>query len=155
MDNTYATRIEVRLMPNRLNIWVCFGRVVHENYIGLIWRALYFAPGSIFGVVQRIENPHGTVMQQLSVLQAPDDEAVAREPDLSQECRLLLRVAGDRKCTLVLALIDAIQDQDIDPADVCPDYWRALHWRLSTNRDPHLYTRVEHQLYLDQLVQKR
>jgi hypothetical protein len=30
-----------------------------------------------------------------------------------------------------------------------------LHWRLATNRDPHLYMRAEHQLYLDQIVQKR
>ena len=154
MDNTHTTRIDVRLIPNRLNIWVCFGQVVHEHYIGLNWRALYFAPGSIFGVVQRIENPHGTVMQQLSVLRALDAEAVAREPDLSPK-NPLLRVAGDRKCNLVLALINAIQDQDIDAADVCPDYWRVLHWRLSTNRDPHLYTRAEHQLYLDQVDQKR
>jgi hypothetical protein len=142
-------------MPNCLNVWVCFGRAVHEDYLGLIWRALYFAPGSIFGVVQRIENPHGTVLQQLSILRAFDAEAVARGPDLSRGFPTLLRVAGTRKCNLVLALIDAIEDQDIDPADVCPDYWRVLHWRLSTQRDPHLYTRAEHQLYLDQIVQKR
>jgi hypothetical protein len=30
-----------------------------------------------------------------------------------------------------------------------------LHWRLSTGRDPPLYTRAEHQLYVEQTVQKR
>ena len=155
MDNTHSTRIEVRLSPNRLNMWLCFGRVVHQSHMGLFWRALYVEPGSIFSVVQWIENPHGTVLHQLSVLRAADAEAVGREPDLLPESRQLLRVAGAQKCNLVLALIDAIQDQDIDPIDVSPDYWPVLHWRLSTNQDPHLYTRDEHQMYLDQVVQKR
>jgi len=155
VDNTHTTRIEVRLIPNLLNVWVCFGRAVHEDYLGLLWRALYFAPGSILGVAQRIENPHCTIVQQLTVLRAPDAKAVARERGVSPECDRLLRVAGTQKCRLVLALIDAIQDQYIEPADVCPDYWRNLHWRLATRRDPHLYTRAEHQLYLDQTVQKR
>jgi hypothetical protein len=142
-------------MPNRLNVWVCFGRPIHELYLGPIWRALYFSPGSIFGVVQRTENPRGTIAQQLSIWRARDDDAAIRGPDPLPGYHHLLQVTGDRSCTLVLALIDAIQDQDIDPPDVCPDYWRLLHWRLSTRRDPHLYTRAEHQLYLDHVVQKR
>jgi hypothetical protein len=152
--DTHTTRIEVRLMPNRLNVWTCFGRTVHEQYLGPIWRALYFAPGSTFGVVQRIENLHATAIHRLLVLRTFESGEITRATGASSGYAQLLRVAGSRKVNLVLALIDAIQDQDIDPADACPDYWRVLHWRLATHRDPHFYTRAEHQFYLDQMVQK-
>jgi hypothetical protein len=154
VDHSHTTRIEVRLMPNRLNVWTCFGRTVHEQYLGPIWRALYFAPGSTFGVVQRIENLHATAIHRLLVLRTFESGEITRATGASSGYAQLLRVAGSRKVNLVLALIDAIQDQDIDPADACPDYWRVLHWRLATHRDPHFYTRAEHQFYLDQMVQK-
>jgi len=147
------TRVELVFVPHRINIWLCFGHADQDRVLDPIRRALYFAPQSVFGLVHWQTNTFGTTTQQLYVLHAtlPDHRPVPSErASLGAEC--LLRVAGERKVNQVLALIDVIEDQDIDPAQVSPNYWRQIHSRFAVGLEPSLYTRAAHVAYRERLA---
>jgi hypothetical protein len=147
------TRIELNFIPHRINLWLCFGHADQDHILDPIRRALYFAPQSVFGLVHWQTNTFGTTTQQLYVLRAtsPHQRAVLFER-ASPGVECLLRVAGEHKVNHVLALIDVIEDQDIDPAQVSPNYWRLIHNRLATCLEPHRYTRAAHVAYLARLA---
>ena len=58
--------------------------------------------------------------------------------------RLLLQAEGGRNVQAVLRLIDAIEAQRIDPADVAPRYWQAMNNRLWANAGLAVYGSDRH-----------
>jgi hypothetical protein len=135
------TRVSLIFLPDRLNVWLRFGRPVRERRRNPSERDLYFTPPSIFALVEWQGNEYGTVHWALQVLQAAaPGTPVLTVPRVKPGAEILLRVGTPDKVRRVLGLIDGIEGHGIAPIAVSSSYWRTVHNRLAANREPPVYT---------------
>lgn len=143
------TRVALVFVPQRMNVYLRFGRPVRERIIDDRRRVAEFTPESIFCRIRWEANDYGTTLWQLSVLQAGRrGDALQRVAGVVPGAALLLHVDGAAKVQPVLRLIDAIQAQQIDPADVSTSYWRTAHNRLAARVEVGPYTLDRHAAHL-------
>ena len=143
------TRVALVFVPERMNVYLRFGRPGRERIIDTQRRVVEFAPEAVFCRIRWEANDYGTTLWQLSVLQAaPRGEKLQRVAGVIPGAALLLHVDGARKVQPVLRLIDAIEAQQIDPADVSPSYWPMTHNRLAARVEVGPYTLDRHAAHL-------
>lgn len=143
------TRVALVFVPQRINVYLRFGRPAHERIIDSRRRVAEFGPEAVFCRIRWQANEYGTTLWQLSILQtAARGESIQRVAGIVPGATLLLQVDGARKVQPVLRLIDAIEAQQIDPSNVAPRYWRIVHNRLSARVDVSPYTLDRHAAYL-------
>jgi hypothetical protein len=136
-------------LRRRANVYLRFGRPVHEHVLDRARRIAMFTPGMILGRVRWEGNDYGTTLWQLSILQAQaPNQRMQRVEGVQPGAAILLHVAGEQGVQGVLRLIDAIEAQGMDPADVSPEYWRTVQGRLSTRGEVPLYDTDRHASYL-------
>lgn len=142
---TSLTRVRLVFLADRRNQWLRFGKPMVEDVPDPHYRYVYFAPGSVFGLVDWCANDYGTVRWRLSILRATGPgERMACMADVEPGAQLLLHAATPGKTKRVLQLIDAIEAQRIVPEAVSEDYWRVLHQRLVAGIEPPVYSAAEH-----------
>jgi hypothetical protein len=143
------TRVALVFVPGKRNVWLRFGRAVHETIIDTRRRTAAFVPGAVFCRVRWEANAYGTVLWQLAVLQAATPgEAQQRVTGIVPGATLLLHARTAGKVQATLRLIDAIEATKIDAADVAPSYWRMVHNRLAARVEAQPYTPDRHAAYL-------
>jgi hypothetical protein len=134
------TRVTLALISGRANIWLRFGHPLYERYIDAVRRQVDFPSGVLLGRVHWEGNDYGTTHWSLQVLRTVGaGECACRIPGIEPGAEVLLRVSGADKVRQVLALIDAIEAQRLDAADVSPAYWRTVHNRLAAHQEPPFY----------------
>lgn len=131
-----TTRVALTFVPGRINVYLRFGHPSVEETIDRYRHMAAFASDAIFCRIRWQANAYGTTLWQLAVMQshAPGSEAqyiVGVVPG----ARVLLQVEGPSSVQPVLRLIDAMEEQGIDPSDVSPHYWRVVQNRLAARFD--------------------
>ena len=128
-------RVSLAFVERRVNVYLRFGRPVREIVLDRWRRSALFAPGAVCCRIKWLGNAYGTALWQLTVLQAPmpfDD--AQRVAGVLPGARILLRADGELAVKTVLAAIDAIETDGIDPCAVAATYWRMVGNRLAARR---------------------
>lgn len=148
-SGTPLTCVSLAFVEQRINLYLRFGRPVHELRLDRSRRSAIFTPAAVFCRVRWESNDYGTTRWQLMVLQAgsPSDD-FQRIAGIQPGARLLLCAEGEPQVQSVLPQIDAIETLGIDPAAVSPAYWRTLGNRLSARLALPDYTAERHAAYL-------
>jgi hypothetical protein len=127
------TRVALVFLPDRLNVYLRFGRPTRERTIDRRRRVAEFEPGAVFCRIRWQANEHGTLLWQLSIVQsgAPGN-SIQRVPGIVPGAVILLHADTPMQVQTTLRLIDAIEALDIDPCDVPPSYWQTISNRLQS-----------------------
>ncbi len=142
---TSCTRVALVFIAQRLNAYLRFGHPTRTRVIDARRRVAEFDTGAIFCRVLWRANEYGTIGWELAVLQAgARDEVVQRVTGIVPGAVLLLRAEGGRNVQALLRMIDAIEAQRIDPADVSARYWQSMNNRLAANMAMSAYTADRH-----------
>ena len=147
--NTALTRVSLRFVDQRTNVYLRFGRPQCAQRIDRWHSVVYFGPGAVFGRTWWHANEYGTTRWELMVLQAGmPGQTLQCVVGIAPGATLLLHVRGPKKVPFTLQLIDAIEAQQIHCADVAPSYWRTVHNRLAGRAEPAVYTPEQHAAHL-------
>lgn len=143
------TRVRVTFIQDRVNDWLRFGRFYKERVIDSQRRDVYFTAHAVFCYITWRANDYGTTQWRIDILRAvAPGERASQISGVAPGAEILLRASGKTKVLRVLALIDAIEAQDIRPDAVSPDYWRTVHNQLSANHEPIVLHGRAHAAYL-------
>ena len=147
------TRVTLMYLPGRVNIRLRFGHPVYERRLDPMRRQLDFRADALFGRVHWEGNDYGTTCWRLQVLRTVHVDAKAsRIAGIEPGAEVLLDVVGHDKVHRVLALIDAIEAQRIDPTNVSPAYWWTVHNRLTVRQEPPPYGGRTHAAFLTRRI---
>lgn len=142
-------RVSLAFVEDRVNVWLRFGRPVRETVLDRWRRVATFEAGAVCCRVKWIGNDYGTALWQLMVLQAPrPSDGAQRVAGVQPGARILLRADGEAQVQAVLAVVDAIEGQDIDPCAVAVTYWRTVGNRLAACQPLPVYTAERHAAHL-------
>jgi hypothetical protein len=145
----YRTRVELLHLEGKIERWIRFGQIAHEEILDRRRRALWFADGSLFAFVRWAAGDFGTLVSRIDILRACGaDEPVTTVPGVTPGGEVLLRLSGWPKVERVLQAIDQVEALGVDPADACPDHWRHVHSRLAVAQEPRPYTADRHAAWL-------
>ena len=126
------TRATHLFLDGKVNDRVRFGKPAAERIIDRRCRVELFAPGKVFGYVQWRANRYGTELWRVWVLQAGSPgERLQTVQGIAPGAHIWLSLAGQARVSRALELIDAIEAQGIDPAQVPESYWRTAQNRLA------------------------
>ena len=147
--STALTRVSLIFIEQRMNVYLRFGRPQFVQRIDRLRSRVYFRPGAVFGRVWWESNEYGTTRWELMVLQAGmPRQTLQRVVGIAPGATVLLYVRGPKKVPIAVQLIDAIEAQQIDCADVASTYWRTVHNRLGGRTQAAVYTPEQHAAHL-------
>ncbi len=143
------TRVSLVFVEQHIDLYLRFGEPARTIRLDRWRRVAVFLPGAMFCRIRWHANDYGTIRWQLMVMQACTllDDA-QRIPGVLPGARLLLHAEGEPAVRAVLAQLDAIEAQNIAPADVSPAYWRTLGNRLAARLPLPTYTAERHAAWL-------
>jgi len=143
------TRVQVTFMKDRVNDWLRFGRFHKECVLDPQRREAYFTAHAVFCYITWRANDYGTTQWRIDILRAvAPGERASQVSGVAPGAEILLRASGKAKVLRVLALIDAIEAQDIRPDAVSANYWRTVHNQLSANQEPNVLHVRAHVAYV-------
>ena len=146
---TGRTTVDLLWIEGRTERWIRFGRIVQETLHSRSESTVGFDPGAIFAFVRWASNDYGTVESRIDVLRAVrPGERCSTVPHVTPGGEMLLRLSGWPKVEAALLAIDQVEALGLAPEDVCPDYWRHVHNRLTTGLDPRAYAELRHDAWL-------
>lgn len=145
----FLTLVELTWIEKRIENWVRFGHESYGQKLDSRRRLVGFSPETIFCLVRWAANEYGTIISRIDIVRAVDrDEPFQTLPFVRPGGEILLKIAGWPKVERVLQIIDAIEAQAINPADVSPDHWRHVHNRLAVGDEPRVYSAGRHKAFL-------
>lgn len=148
-DTILRTRVELLHLEGKIERWIRFGHVAHEEILDRRRRAFWFKPDSVFAFIRWAAGDHGTLVSRIDILRACHaNEAYTTIPGVAPGGEVLLRANGWAKVERVLQLIDQVEALGVQPADACPDHWRHIHNRLAAAEEPRPYTVRRHAAWL-------
>ena len=143
------TRVELTWIEKKVEYWIRFGKEKEEQILDRRRRTLGFASNSIFALVRWASNDHGTVISRIDIVRAlTPGEHFQTLPFVRPGGDILLKMEGWPRVERVLQIIDAIEANGIDPAEVSPHHWRHVHNRLTAGQEPRAYTVEQHRAIL-------
>jgi hypothetical protein len=143
------TRVMLTCIPERINVWLRFGHPVRERCIDATRRQVDVPAGVVLGRVHWQANEYGTTHWSFLVLRTVRiGEPALYVAGVEPGADVLLSVNGADKVRRALALIDVIEAQRLDAADVSPAYWRTVHNRLVAHQEPPFYDGRTHVAFL-------
>jgi hypothetical protein len=146
--NGPLTTADILWLEGRLERWIRFGRVAHEDIIDRRRRQIGFASGAVFCLVRWASNEHGTIVSRLDILRAArPGSPITTVPYVTPGAESLLRIQGWQHVQEVLRSINVIEAQGIDPCAVAPDHWRHVHNRMAARQAPRPYTAARHRAW--------
>jgi hypothetical protein len=142
-------RVSLAYIEQRIDVYLRFGEPARTIRLDRWRRVAVFLPGAMLCRIHWQANDYGTIRWQLMVMQACTPlDAAQRIPGVLPGARLLLHAEGEPAVRAVLAQLDAIEAQNIAPADVSPAYWRTLGNRLAARLPLPAYTAQRHAAWL-------
>lgn len=143
------TEVELTWIEKRHEYWLRFGRIATDRFVNRRTRIACVRASSVFALVRWSSNDHGTVHSSIDIVQAVQKgEPYTTLPNVHPGGDILLHIRGWPKVQQVLAAIDAVEAEGIDPCDVAPDHWRHVSNRLSTGIAFRAYTPERHAAWL-------
>ena len=143
------THVELTWIEKKLEHWIRFGRIVQDRIVTRRTRVVSFRTGAVFAFVRWASNDFGTVVSRIDVVQAvAPREAYTTLPFVRPGGDILLKIEGWPKVSQVLAAIDAVEAEGLDPCDAAPDHWRHVHNRIVAGHQPRPYTLERHHAWL-------
>jgi hypothetical protein len=143
------TCVSLAFIEQRIDVYLRFGEPARTVRLDRWRRCAVFLPGAMFSRIHWQANDYGTIRWQLMVMQACTPlDAAQRIPGVLPGARLLLHAESEPAVRAVLAQLDAIEAQNIAPADVSPTYWRTLGNRLAARLLLPAYTAERHAAWL-------
>ncbi|MCP1240280.1 DUF2840 domain-containing protein [Acetobacter lovaniensis] len=143
------THVELTWIEKRIEHWIRFGSVAHEQILDRRRRILSFSPDTVFAFLRWAANDYGTVVSCIDIVRVTrPGEPYQTVPFVRPGGESLLRQSGWPKVRLVLEAIDHIEAIGIDPVDVAPEHWRHLHNRMFSGQASRPYTRDRHHAWL-------
>ena len=143
------THVELTWVEKQIEYWIRFGEHAQETTLDRRRRVLSFRPNTIFAFVRWASNDFGTIISRIDIVRAiKPGEAYQTLPFVRPGGDILLKIDGWPKVERVLQIVDAIEAQGIDPAEVSPDHWRHVHHRLAAGHEPRAYTVTRHKAFL-------
>jgi hypothetical protein len=145
MTGGEITRVGLHFVRERDNVWLRFGRPLRVLVVSRERRVAEFVAGQVFARIRWQGNEYGKTLWQLLILQAcRPGESLQRVEGIWPVAAILLRSSGAANVQGVLSLLDEIECQPIDLADVNPSYWRTAHSRLAARLPVPTYTAERH-----------
>ncbi|MET3645423.1 DUF2840 domain-containing protein [Phyllobacterium ifriqiyense] len=145
----FLTLVELTWIEKRIENWIRFGRQNYRKTLDRSRRLVGFSPGTIFCLVRWAANEYGTIISRVDIVRAVNHgEPYQTLPYVRPGGEILLKTAGWPKVEHVLKIIDAIEAERIDPAEVSPDHWRHVHNRLTAGHEPRVYSTSRHKASL-------
>ena len=142
-------QVSLAFVANRVNVWLRFGKPVHETVLNRWRRVAVSEPGAVCCRVKWIGTDYGTALWQLMVLQAPMPfDGAQRVAGVVPGARILLRAEGELQVKAVLAVIDNIEASGIDPCAVAVTYWGTVGNRLAARQQLPEYTSERHAAHI-------
>jgi hypothetical protein len=146
---TADTRVELLHLEGKIERWIRFGRHAHEEILDRRRRALWFAPGAVFAFVRWASGDYGTLVSRIDIVCARDaGQPITTVPGVTPGGESLLRLSGWPRVDQVLAAIDQVEAQGVQPEDACPDHWRHVHNRITASERPRPYALERHRAWL-------
>ncbi|MEK6419363.1 MAG: DUF2840 domain-containing protein [Burkholderia gladioli] len=143
------TRVSLAYIEQRIDVYLRFGEPARTLRLDRWRRVAVFPPRATFCRIRWQANDYGTIRWQLMVMRACTPlEAAQRIPGVLPGAHLLLHAESEPGVRAVLAQLDAIEAQNIAPADVSPAYWRTLGNRLAARLPLPAYTAERHAAWL-------
>ncbi len=143
------TLVELTWIEKRIENWIRFGHESYEQKLDRRRRLVGFSSETIFCLVRWAANEHGTIISRVDIVRAVNSgEPYQTLPFVRPGGDILLKINGWPKVERVLQIIDAIEAQAIDPAEVSPDHWRHVHNRLTAGHEPRAYSASQHKAFL-------
>lgn len=143
------TRVEIHYLPEFLNHWVRFGEPRHWQDRDRRRAFAFFGAGQVFGYVRWEANEYGTQLWRLFVVRAGGDIfPLHRIPGVTPGAEILLDLRGTDRVKKVLAVIDGLEELDLEPSEVSPDYWIHVRNRVLTRLPIRPYDLDQHRAYL-------
>jgi hypothetical protein len=147
--NDGLTHVELTWIEGKLEHWIRFGRIAQDRILTRRTRVVSFRPGAVFAFVRWASNGFGTIASRIDVVQAvAPREPYTTLPFVRPGGDILLRIEGWPNVSQVLAAIDAVEAEDVDPCDAAPDHWRHVHNRIAAGHPPRRYTLERHRAWL-------
>lgn len=145
----FTTLVELTWIEKRIENWIRFGRANYEQKLDKHRRLVGFSPEMIFCLVRWAANEYGTIISRIDIVRAVDrGEPFQTLPFVRPGGESLLKIGGWPKVERVLGIIDAIEAQDVEPAEVSPDHWRHVHNRMTAGDGPRAYSASQHKAFL-------
>jgi hypothetical protein len=143
------TDVELIWIETRLEHRIRFGRVAAERIVSARTRVVSFRPHAVFALVRCALNEFGVVHARIDIVRTARIGEVWRPvPFVRPGGELLLSVRGLPGVDAVLAMIDAMEADGVDPCEASPDHWRHVHNRLTAGERPRPYTVERHAAWL-------
>jgi len=143
------TRVSLAYIEQRIDVYLRFGEPARTIRLDRWRRVAVFLPRAMFCRIHWQANDYGTIRWQLIVMQACTPlDAAQRIPGVLPGARLLLHAEGEPAVRAALAQLDAIEAQNIAPANVSPAYWRTVGNRLAARLPLPAYTAERHAAWL-------
>ncbi|MCW8059261.1 DUF2840 domain-containing protein [Agrobacterium tumefaciens] len=145
----FLTLVELTWVEKRIENWIRFGRASYDQKLDNHKRLVGFSPEMIFCLVRWAANEHGTIISRVDIVRAVDcGEPFQTLPFVRPGGEMLLKIGGWPKVERVLRIIDAIEAQGVEPAEVSPDHWRHVHNRMTADAEPRAYGASQHKAFL-------
>ena len=143
------TRVEIHYLPEFLNYWGRFGEPRHWQDRDRRRAFAYFAPGQVFGYVRWEANEYGTQLWRMFVVRAGNDVfPLDRIPGVTPGGEILLDLRGTDRVKKVLAVIDGLEERDLEPSEISPEYWIYVQNRVLTRLPIRPYDLDQHRAHL-------
>ena len=143
------THVELTWVEKKIEYWIRFGLIAHEQVLDRRRRIVSFRSDTIFAFVRWAANDFGTVISRIDIVRAVQaGEPYQTLPFVRPGGEILLKVEGWPKVEAVLHHIDAMEAVGIDAGDVVADHWRHVAHRMKAGEAPRPYTMERHLAWL-------
>ncbi len=136
--------VPIRFERGRVNDRLRFGSPDRSEFLDRSRGAAYFGAGKIFGYVRWRANQYGTQHWSLIVAQvlSPDAEKAA------DRYETLANFHGSSRIEKALKMIDELEKDGFDPAEISPSWWIVTGNRLNVRMQARAYSHAQHKAFL-------
>lgn len=124
----------------RINDRLRFGSPDRVEMIDRGRSKAWFAPGKVLGFIRWRANKYGTRLWSLQVVKVVEVEAL--RPGVAVETLAYFR--GKAQMMKALQLIDTLEKDGFDPAEVSTGWWSVMANRIIVRMPPRRYKQAQH-----------
>ncbi|MDD2462822.1 MAG: DUF2840 domain-containing protein [Desulfobulbus sp.] len=137
----FLTKAKLEFVETKRTVKLLFGAPVETEDLGFSAqsskRTVYFKPGSQFALELWAANDYGTAFWMVYVLRAVwPGEPAHRVPQVEPGAEILLSARGKSRVKKVIAWLDRLHQELVDPCELNPEYFQAAHYSLKNGLEP-------------------
>lgn len=142
------TRVSLAYMLDRISHYLRFGSPYKEQMLDRSRAFAWFKPGDLFGYIRWQAGDYGTLDWRLFVcLTGQPEERLTRVRGIRPSAHILLNANGKAQVQRFFTVLDTLEEDGFDPAELSPDYYRHCHNRIQAGAEIHPYRQSQHQAW--------